>query len=259
MITYLAIAGLALGSMPLVRAADDSMVGKWKFNQEKSQLTGLTYTVEGAGNNQYTFVFGDDKETVALDGKPHVTKFGETWMVTKSGPSAWHWITQRDGKVTNDATWTVSADGATSSYVNKAMRPDGSVSNDSTELKRTAGTGDTLVGTWEGTATKVGSPIVIEMAAWGKDGYSLKMAALKQETDFKLDGKEYTPKGPTVPKGQTVMAKKGDDGSIELTYKLHGKVTETDSWSLSKDGKMLTDTINYSGMNKPEVDAYERE
>lgn len=259
MITYLAIAGFAFGSAPLVRAADDTMVGKWKFNQEKSQLAGLTYTVEDAGNNQYSFVFGDDKETVALDGKPHVTKFGETWIVTKSGPSAWHWVTQRAGKVTGDATWTVAANGTTSSYVNKATRLDGSTSNDSTELKRTAGSGNTLVGTWEGTGTKVSSPTVIEIAAWEKDGYSLKSPAYKQETNFKLDGKEYTPQGPSVPKGQIVMAKKGDDGSVELTYKLNSKVTETDRWSLSKDGRMLSDTITYSGVSKPEVDAYDRQ
>ena len=50
-------------------AADDSFVGKWKMNPDKSQLNGLTYKIEDAGGGQYKFSFGDDVETLTLDGK----------------------------------------------------------------------------------------------------------------------------------------------------------------------------------------------
>jgi hypothetical protein len=55
------------------------------------------------------------------------------------------------------------------------------------------------------------------------------------------------------------MAKKVDDHTVELTYKLKGKTTETDKWELSADGKTLTDTITYAGITKPEVDVYDRQ
>lgn len=242
----------------LTVAADDSFVGKWKFNPDKSQLSGLTYKVEDAGNNQYKFVFGDDTETVSFDGKPHLTKYGETWSITKSGPNGWRWVTKRNGKTTNDAMWTVSDDGATSTYVNTATRPDGSTSHDETKLKRTAGTSG-LVGTWESTEIKVGSPMTMQLAAWQKDGYSLKTPALKGETDFKLDGKDYTPKGPAVAKGTTVSGKKIDDRTMELAYQLKGKTTETDHWELSTDGKTLTNTVTYPGVDKQEVDIFDRQ
>lgn len=46
---------------------------------------------------------------------------------------------------------------------------------------------------------------------------------------------------------------------MELTYKLKGKTTETDSWELSADGKTLTNTVTYAGLDKPEIDVYGRQ
>ena len=46
---------------------------------------------------------------------------------------------------------------------------------------------------------------------------------------------------------------------MKLTYKLNGKMTETDSWELSADGKTLTCTINFPGESKAEVDVYDRQ
>ncbi len=256
--TLVALTGLGLCAVSLLYAAEASFVGKWKFNPEKSQLNGLTYKVEDAGNGQYKFVFGDDTETLGFDGKEHMTKYGSSWSITPSGSNAWKWVQKRDGKVTSDATWTVSADGATSTYVSTETRPDGSTSHDETTLRRTAGGNNGLVGTWEGTQTKVGSPNTIELAKW-EDGYSMKNAAYKGETNFKLDGKDYTPKGPQVAAGTTVSAKSTGADKMELTYKLKDKVTETDTWVLSADGKTLTNTVMFSGESKPEVDVYDRQ
>lgn len=254
-----AFAALSLLVTSSAFAAEPSFVGKWKFNPEKSQLTGLTYKVEDAQNGQYSFVFGDDKETLSFDGKEHATKYGNNWSITKTGANSWKWVMKRDGKVFNDATWTVSDDGQTSTYVATETRPDGSTSKDETTLKRTSGspTGG-LVGTWEGTGTKIGSPSVLELAKDG-DGYAMKTAVYKSETTFKLDGKDYTPKGPRVAEGTTVSAKGMGADKMELTYKLKGKTTETDRWEVSADGKTLTDTITFSGETKPEVDVFDRE
>jgi hypothetical protein len=68
-LALIASVGLISGS---ALAADDSFVGKWKFNPDKSQLTGLDYKIEDAGGGEYRFIFGDDVETLTLDGKGHV-------------------------------------------------------------------------------------------------------------------------------------------------------------------------------------------
>jgi hypothetical protein len=254
-----AFIGVSLCAFSLALAADASFVGNWKFNPEKSQLNGLSYKVEDAGGGQYSLIFGDDKETLGFDGKEHTTKYGFTWSITKTAPNAWHWVTERNGKVVNDATWTVADDGATSTYVNTETRPDGSTSKDETRLKRTAGDNSGgLVGTWESTTIKVGSPTTFEIAKWA-DGYSMKNPTYKGETNFKLDGKDYTPKGPRVAKGTTVSAKAMGADQMELTYKLKGKTTETDLWEVSADGKTLTETITYPGESKKEVDIFDRQ
>lgn len=237
-------------------AADNSIVGKWKLNPDKSEFNGLPYKIEDAGNGQYRFIFGDDVETLTLDGKGHVTKYGDTWSIKATGPNSWESINKRDGKVTAKSKWTVSEDGKTFTTMDENMRPDGSTGKSESTFTRTEGTSG-LAGTWESKSVKIISPLTIEIAKWQGDGYALSNPAYKQHLNFKLDGKDYTPTGPRVPKGTTVIASKTDDHT-ELTYKLNGKTTETDRWELSADGKTLTQTVTYAGVSKPEVDVYDR-
>ena len=239
-------------------AADDSFVGKWKFNPDKSQMNGLDYKIEDAGGGQYRFIFGDDVETLTLDGKGHVTKYGDTWSIKATGPNSWESTTERDGKVTSKSKWTVSADNQTFTSTDENMRPDGTTGKAEAVFKRTGGTTG-LVGTWQTTSVKILSPTSIAIAKWQGDGYSRTNAVFKETLEFKLDGKEYTPKGPRVPPGMTVTVKKIDDHSMELTYKLKGKAIETHKYEVSTDGKTLTQTVTYSGVSKPEIDVWDRE
>ena len=239
-------------------AADDSFVGKWKFNPDKSQLTGQDYKIEDAGGGQCRFIFGDDVEVLTLDGKSHVTKYGDTWSIKTTGPNSWESTNELDGKVTNKSKWTVSADNQTFTSVDETTRPDGSTGRTEATFKRTSGTTG-LAGTWQTTSVKVLSPTSITIAKWQGDGYTRTNPAFKETFAFKLDGKEYTPKGPRVPPGTTVTAKKIDDHSMELTYKLKGKTIETDKYEVSADGKTLTQTVTYPGVSKPEIDVYDRE
>ena len=86
-----------------------------------------------------------------------------------------------------------------------------------------------------------------------------KESGLQGRSQFQTRWQDYTPKGPRVAKGTTISGKKTDDRTMELTYKLNGKTTDTYCWELSADGKTLTDTINYPGVDKQEVDVYERQ
>ena len=254
--TVVALTGLGLCATPIARAAGDPFVGHWKQNPNKSVFAGLSYTVRDAGNGNYSFVFGDDVETLTL-GKDHLTKFGDTWLISAAGPNAWRWVTKRNGKISSDATWTVSKDGATSIYSSSEMRPDGSTSRDQSKLKRTTAGASGLVGTWVSTSTTIGSPVSMEMAPW-ENGYSMRTPAYQAQTDFKLDGKAYTPRGPRVAKGTTVSGKKIDDHNFQLTYRLNGKVNQTSRWMVSPNGKSVTATNSYPGESKAQVDAYDR-
>src|SRR6478672_12572623 len=158
--------------------ADDSFVGKWKLNPDKSQFNGLPYKIEDAGGGQYRFIFGDDVETMTLDGKGHVTKYGDTWSIKATGPNSWESTNKRDGKVTAKSKWTISEDGQTFTTMDENMRPDGSTGKSESILKRTDGTSG-LAGTWESASVKVMSPLPIEIKKWQTDGYSYIVPAYK--------------------------------------------------------------------------------
>jgi hypothetical protein len=239
-------------------ASDDSFVGKWKFNSDKSQLNGLEYKIEDAGDGKYKFIFGDDVETMTLDGKEHTSKYGNVWSIKTTGPISWDVTIKRDGKVTSRFKWSLSEDGQTFLSIEETERPDGSTGRVESSLKRTGGTMG-IAGSWESNSVKVLSPTSIEIAKGKTGGYSLIIPTYKERVDFKFDGKNYMPTGPRVPKEALVTAKKIGDRALELTYKLKGKTTDTHKWEVSEDGKTLTETVTYSGVSKPEVDVYDRQ
>src|SRR5665213_4610434 len=84
-----------------VLAADNSMAGKWKLNPQKSTFTGLQDKIENVGGDKYKFVFGDEVETVAFDGKEYPTIDGFMWSVTKTGPNSWKSIHKKNDTVTS--------------------------------------------------------------------------------------------------------------------------------------------------------------
>lgn len=255
--TLAAVIGFGLCAAPLAMAAADPFVGKWKFNPEKSQVTGLIWKISEAGDGKLQFTFGEDVETVGLDGTETMTKYGNAWSIKETGPNTWQSTTKRDGKVISTATWTISDDGKMFTSKSKGTRPDGSTSEGGFELKRTAGTSG-LVGTWEATGMETKTPNVIQIEKW-EDGYAIENPAFKGRTEFKFDGKEYAEKGPRVAEGSTVSAKRINDRTIEVTSKLKGKTVATDRYEVSEDGKTLTDTITFPGVDKPQVDVYERQ
>jgi hypothetical protein len=239
-------------------AADSSFVGKWKLNPHKSKFTGLQEKIEDLGGNKYKFMFGDDIETLVMDGKEHPTKYGNMWSVTKEGPNSWKSVEKRNGKVTSTATWTLSEDGKMFTSTTDGNRPDGSTFKNVFKAKRIAGSSG-LAGTWESTEMKLGSPADWEIEAYKGDGLSLMTPADKERIDLKLDGKDYPDKGPRVAAGTTASGKRIDQSTVEITSKLKGKPVYTQRLELSKDGKTLTGTLHFPGVTKSETDVYERQ
>jgi len=239
-------------------AADASFVGKWKLNPDKSKLTGLQRTIEDLGGDKFKFSFGDDSQTIAVDGKEYPSKFGGTWSVKKEGPNTWKSVRARDGQVMSKSTWTVSEDGKELTVTTDGTRADGSTFKNVSTSKRTAGTSG-LVGTWEATDVKIDSPAEWEIAAFEGDGLSFIRPAGKARLDFKFDGKDYSDKGPRIAEGSTASAKRIDPRTIEISHKLKGKLMETERMELSEDGKTLTTTSTYPGVEKKEVGVHERQ
>jgi hypothetical protein len=102
----------------------------------------------------------------------------------------------------------------------------------------------------------------IEIKKWQNDGYTLfpDVDTHDLHYNFKLDGKDYIqPPDAAIEQGTTVAANRIDDHTIELTFKLNGKTTETHRWKLSADGETLTTTLKYPDSTESLVDVFDRE
>lgn len=240
-----------------VLAADNSMAGKWKLNPQKSTLTGLQEKIENVGGDKYKFVFGDEVENVAFDGKEYPTTDGFMWSVTKTGPNSWKSIHKKDGKVTSTANWVLSDNGKMFTSTLNGTRADGS-SYTQTFKARRVGSGSGMAGTWRSTEMSMGSSSAMVIKENGSDGLTLAWPADKERIEMKLDGKAYPDKGPRVGEGTTVSGKRINMDTVELTGRMKDKLLYTERVQLSKDGKTLTATMHFPGVKKAEVDVYDR-
>jgi hypothetical protein len=124
-----------------------------------------------------------------------------------------------------------------------------------------------LVGTWKLNAAKsTFSPgpapksMTVTYSAVGADGVKIAVdqtpatgAAQHWEMTAHYDGKDYPVTGN--PLADTVSLKKVDDLTGESTFKKGGKVTATNTRTLSKDGKTLTVTsVGTTADGKPRKD-----
>lgn len=254
--TFLLLAAVCLTGGNLL-AADASFVGRWKINLKKSIVTGFQEKIEDLGNNQIKTSFGDYEETITIDGKEHPTKHGNMAITTAEGPNHWKDVIMKDGKVVKTESWTLSDDGKLFTEVDDHTRPDGSTDKSVYKLKRVAGTSG-LAGTWEDTEADPNDYPDVVIGPFEGDGLDFVTERSKEHDAVKFDGKDYPNQGPRVAPGATTAGKRVDERTVELTDKLKGQLTDTQRMELSADGKTLTVTITYPGVEKKQVMVYER-
>ena len=246
-----------LAATPLI-AADSPLVGKWKLNPGKSKMVGTQMKFEDLGGGSYKLTFGDDSEDYLVDGKEHPTRYGSMRTVTPEGANKWKEVNKRDGKVTSTGVMEISDDGKTLTSASDGTRPDGSAAHNTFKAKRVEGTSG-FAGTWESTELNLSSPMSWEIMPYKGDGLSFVTPEYKEHDDIKFDGVDVPNQGPRVAPGATTAGKKTGERTVELSDKLKGKLLDVQHLEVSEDGKTLTDTLTFSGMDKTEVDVYDRE
>lgn len=130
-----------------------------------------------------------------------------------------------------------------------------------------------LEGTWKLNAAKSkfspGPPpktITVTYSAAGADGMKIVVdmtpatgAAQRWEMTAQYDGKEYPVKGN--PNADMVSMKRVDNLTGESTFKKAGKVTATNTRTISADGKVLTVTskgVTEDGKPRNDVQVFEK-
>ena len=248
---------LCLAIAGVMTAADSPFIGKWKLNLDKSKLTGQTSTYESLPGGEMKSTSGGQSYNFKMDGKEYPTAFGNTAAWKEVDAHTWQVTWKMNGKVEAVDTMHLSADGKTMTIDTKGTKPNGDAINDSATLTRESG-GPGLAGKWKSTKVNT-SADHWDISANGADGLTFKLVDYNATASMKFDGKDYDVVGPTVPKGYTLGGKQAGPRRIEITEKMAGKPVGMDVFTVSADGKTMTDEYVAAGTNEKMTSIYERQ
>jgi hypothetical protein len=221
---------------------DDAFIGTWTFDPKRSDIVAddLIFTrapdgrihSEGGGTAAYDFRF---------DGGDSVTANGRvvSWVTVAEGE--WTMTKRRDGKVVETTRVKLADDQRTLTTAAVGVLPDGSDFTRTTTYRRIAGH-EGLLGRWHSVKVDTG-------ATW--DGYVISRNAAGEmtweiPTDHQVitgpfDGSDLPIKGPGVPPGATLSARRESDRQLSITMKVDGTVTEYGTVTVSADGQSMTE------------------
>jgi hypothetical protein len=235
-------------------AADDPFLGTWKMNSNND--AGQVIEIKDLGGNRYDWVYNTKHTEYIADGKEHPV-LGGMLSLSQESPDQWVITARKNGQVVQVLRLTLADGGQLLKEERKATRPDGSAYSDGGEFTR-IGSGSGFAGTWEVKNAHESSFLVV-IKPYGEDGLAFWYPADKWHLDLKLDGKDYADPRPAEKPGRTKSGKRIDGYTIELTDKLDGKVTGTDEWKVSPDGKTLTITGHETEQKKPTVTVFDKQ
>jgi hypothetical protein len=243
---YLAASGLW--------TADDPFVGKWKLDAAHSLIVDQV-EVESAGPNKFTFRFeGNPAETVVADGTPQPGVQGTTLAVTLEGPRSLKIVRKQEGRTLLVANWKLSNDGQTLRDDFANVNPDGSSFTIHYLYRRKAGHAG-FTGLWESTTPPVGVQFELQIQPYGAEGLSFGLAGSVKNVTF--DGQDHAAAG--AAQGATMSGRRPSERALEITTKINGKISDTRTYKLSRDGRTLTYTTHPPGQTTPNVYVFVRE
>ena len=253
------VTGVATSS---IGAANDPFVGKWKVNASKSKLID-EMKVEVAGANKYALTFGPGEvDTIVADGSDQPALSGTTLSITVKGPNRWEIVRKLKGRTLLTADWTLSEDGknlndAFTQYLPSGMTlfsqplPDGSKLLMPYVYERTAGASG-FPGTWDSESAKVKAGMELHIQPYEGEGLSFKRSDEEMVKWFKLDGSDHSDADTQGgDKGTAYAGRRVNERSLEIAYKLKGKITGRRQIELSTDLKTLTMTERLVGQSRP--------
>jgi hypothetical protein len=238
-------------------AVDDPMVGNWKLNSQKSTIFD-EMKVTSLGSNQYAFDFGGGHpESIVADGTDQPGLGGTTLAVTEVGSDEWKVVRKKDARVELIGIWTLSQDGSTLRDDYSEFDGAGKVTTHVIYLYARKGGGPGFASDWVSTSQQMDTPYVVQVRPYEADGLSIVHPSEGVTDNVKFDGKDYPSPGSRAD--ALTSAQRVNERTIEMTFKVGGKVVATQEVGVSEDGKTLTMTVHSTGRSEPNVLVFERE
>jgi hypothetical protein len=145
-----------------------------------------------------------------------------------------------NGKLFSTDTITLGADGKTMTVASKMAQPTGGSTESTMTFTRVSG-GPGLAGTWRAAKLSSTTAGLMEIAVKGTDGIVLKFLDQSATCDGRFDGKPHAATGPTFPAGWTCTFSKNSQTGFSVAFNKDGKPMYSSTYTVSADGKTLTE------------------
>jgi hypothetical protein len=239
----------------LLCAQAPSFAGTWKLNVAKSQLTGQTVSFEKKPDGLVRFDSQGFAYDFDLQDKEHPTPDGGTTAWKQVNPTTWDTTMRANGKVISTYRSVVKGDAL--AVTMRVPKADGTSSDMIMNWTRVSG-GPGFFGKWKSTEVK-GAPSTLQLSVDGTNGVSVKYPEMQMSCAGAFDGKDHPMMVAGAAVKQALVFERQGANAFKMTTKVDGKPYYTDVFTLSADGKTLTDDGLPVAANEPSKGVYERQ
>jgi hypothetical protein len=239
-------------------ATDYPYGGTWRLNMERSDFAETTVTYALSPQGQIRVTTSGQSYIAQLDGKDYPALFGGTAAWKAIDAATWETAFKQNAKLISTATTRLSRDGRSLSVNLKGPKPSGGTF-DSTRIYERASGGPGLSGAWKTKSRPVGTPDVVELVPAGPDGLTITFPGDREHCAAKFDGADYPMVGPIAQPGLTLALRRISARSFEVTGKQDGKPLFVFTYTVSNDGRTLTQTGGMVGTKEQFSAVYDRQ
>lgn len=224
---------LAMGRTCLAQA--NPWNGSWKLDPDSLKYDGSTFSV-AADVDGYTMTRGGQAQPkLVCDGAAQKDPSGAMVTCTRS-PDGYALTVTKDGKLVQEVTISISADGNTRTSTSKIFPAEGAPFSRTMISKRLSG-GPGPAGEWkEVKFSSSDDDGVLSIAIHG-ESVDFKETDSPKPITCKLDGTETA-----FGSMGTMSVRLADARTLKVTYKSDGKVRRENTFALSEDGSTITET-----------------
>ena len=246
---------LALSATVILTAAEPTFDGTWKLNVAKSQLGGVMYTFEKKPSGAWHYDGGGFTADFDLTGKEYTMPSGVAVIGKELNATSWELTFKMNGKVLSKSRVSLSGDRLM--WASEMTSPDGkSVQQNSTDTRVSGGPG--FAGKWKAGDIK-GASTTLQITTEGTNAITIRIPEVQQIVKGSFDGKD----NPVTQAGQattfTNAFAKAGSSSFKITTKLNGKLFAEDVYTLSADGKTLTDETTVTATKEKTKSVFDRQ
>jgi hypothetical protein len=232
--------------------------GTWRLNMERSDFAETTVTYALTAQGQIHVTISGQSYVAQLDGTDYPALFGGTAAWKAVDAATWETAFKQNGKLISTATTMLSPDGRSLSVNLKGPKPSGGTF-DSTRIYERASGGPGLSGAWKTKSRPVGTPDVVELIPVGPDGLTISFPGDREHCAAKFDGADYPMVGPIAQPGLTLALRRISVRSFEVAGKQDGKPLFVFTFTVSDDGRTLTQAGSMVGAKEQFSAVYERQ